>query len=379
MQCAYFDAAVCGSCTLMGQSYDEQLAGKDRHARHLLAAHRTIEWMPPVASRETGFRNKAKMVVGGSQQHPTLGILDAGGAGVDLRDCGILQPGLRAAFPALAEFIGLAKLEPYSVPRRRGELKNLILTESPAGELLLRFVLRTTEALPRIRKHLPALLERMPQLRVASANLLPEHKAVVEGAEEIPLTEQQTLTMEVNGIRMMLRPQSFFQTNTEIAAALYRQAREWVDEVGPSSVWDLYCGVGGFALHSALMDANSGAPGREVVGVEASAEAIESARLAARSMPGLRFVTSDATAFAVEHSGAPDLVIVNPPRRGIGSTLAEWLEGSGVRHVVYSSCNAQSLAKDLERMPSLLPVRARVLDMFPHTGHYEVITLLERR
>ena len=70
---------------------------------------------------------------------------------------------------------------------------------------------------------------------------------------------------------------------------------------------------------------------------------------------------------------------MNPPRRGIGAELSGWLEDSGVRHVVYSSCNAESLARDLAAMPSLAPTRGRVLDMFPNTGHYEVIVLLERR
>ena len=71
-------------------------------------------------------------------------------------------------------------------------------------------------------------------------------------------------------------------------------------------------------------------------------------------------------------------MIVNPPRRGIGEVLSRWLEASDVRHVVYSSCNAASLARDLAAMPSLRPRRAQVLDMFPQTTHYEVLTLLER-
>jgi 23S rRNA (uracil747-C5)-methyltransferase len=71
-------------------------------------------------------------------------------------------------------------------------------------------------------------------------------------------------------------------------------------------------------------------------------------------------------------------VIVNPPRRGIGPELAGWLEMSSVRHVIYSSCNAVSLARDLAAMPSLRPVTGRVLDMFPQTTHYEAMVLLER-
>ena len=69
---------------------------------------------------------------------------------------------------------------------------------------------------------------------------------------------------------------------------------------------------------------------------------------------------------------------MNPPRRGIGAQLAGYLEASSASHVVYSSCNAESLARDLAAMPSLRPVRAQLLDMFPQTTHYEVLTLLER-
>lgn len=372
MRCSYFDAALCRSCALMGQPYDVQLAGKQAACSELLAAHPDIAWLPPVASAESGYRNKAKWVVGGTVDEPTLGILDAEGRGVDIRECGLCTPGLMAAFPALAAFVTRARLTPYDVPRRRGELKYLIVTESPDGELMVRFVLRSTEPVARIRKHLPALRDELPRVRVVSVNLQPEHKAVLEGEEEIVLTEEATLPMRLGGVELHLRPRGFFQTNTAIAAALYRQAAAWVEELAPQSVWDLYCGVGGFALHSA-------APSRRVVGLETSTEAVTAARTsAARAGLEVTFEAGDATAFARSADAAPDLVIVNPPRRGIGADLAAWLERSGVRHVVYSSCNAASLARDLAAMPSLRPRRARVLDMFPQTRHYEVITLLAR-
>ena len=88
-------------------------------------------------------------------------------------------------------------------------------------------------------------------IAVLSVNLLREHVALIEGDEEIILTERQTLPMRVNGMSLHLRPQSFFQTNTQIAQAMYAQGREWVAQVQPRTLWDLYCGVGGFALHAA--------------------------------------------------------------------------------------------------------------------------------
>jgi len=358
----------------MGDPYPAQLAAKQRRAEELLEPFGVRTWHPAVASGERDYRNKAKMVVGGTVDHPTIGVLDADGHGVDLQACGICSPGHRAAFPVLARFITRARLTPYDVTTRRGELKHLIITESPDGELMVRFVLRSTEPLPRLRKHLPTLLAELPNARVVSANLLPEHKAVLEGAEEIMLTEQQTLPMRLNDVTMHLRPQSFFQTNTAIASALYAEARDWIRALGPDEAWDLYSGVGGFALH--LADGRTA-----VTGIETSVEAVASAELSRTdaALSRVRFAAGDATAFAVGAGAAPDLVIVNPPRRGIGAELAGWLERSDASHVLYSSCNAVSLAKDLAAMPSLRPVRARVFDMFPQTTHFEVMVLLERR
>ena len=275
--------------------------------------------------------------------------------------------------PVLAAFVSRAALAPYDVATRRGELKHLLVTANPDDELMVRFVSRSQEPVARIRKHLPWLHEQLPGLRLASVNLLPEHKAVLEGERELLLTDADSLPMRVNGLTLHLRPQSFFQTNTEIAAALYREARSWTEDLDVGSVWDLYCGVGGFALHLASAD-------RDVLGIETSAEAVASARASAAEagLTRVRFEAGDATDVALEAGTAPELLVVNPPRRGIGARLAGWVQTAPVRHVLYSSCNAVSLARDLRSMPSLRPVRARVMDMFPQTRHYEAIVLLER-
>ena len=373
MHCPYFDAGACRSCTLMGAPYAEQLTGKDRACRELLADHTDLRWLPPVAGPDVGYRNKAKMVVAGTVEAPTLGILDADGHGVDLRACGICSPGLRAALPVLAAFVTRARLTPYDVPTRTGELKHVLVTESPDSELMVRLVVRSREPLARVRKHLPALLAALPQARVVTLNLQPAHAAVLEGEEEIVLTPATTLRMRLPGATLHLPPQSFFQTSTVVGAALYREAARWVAGLAPTSVWDLYCGVGGFALHLA-------APGRTVTGVESSTEAVRGARTSARQagLDDVRFEVGDATAFALAAAAPPDLAVLNPPRRGTGPELARWLETSGVPHVLYSSCNADSLRRDLAAMPSLRPRLGRVLDMFPQTAHYEVLVLLER-
>ena len=378
MQCDYFDAGVCRSCTLMGQGYAAQLTDKQAAVAAVLAARVAPRaWDAPVASEESGFRNKAKLVVGGRRGAPTVGILDAAGRGVDLRHCGIHEPGLRDAVASLAVLLADSGLTPYDVPARQGELKHVLLTHSPDGELMARFVLRS----PGQRRRVEELVARArddlvgARLRVASLNLQPEHKAVLEGDDEELLTDDGTLLMRVGGLTLHLGTRSFFQTNTAVAARLYRQVADWVEGAGPDRVWDLYCGVGGFALHTS-------SPGRSVTGVEVSPEAIRSARRSA-SETGLgdtTFVASDATRYAVTAAAAdrPDLLVVNPPRRGLGAELAGWIEGSRVPHVVYSSCSATSLARDLAQMPSYGVAQARLFDMFPQTRHHEVAVLLAR-
>lgn len=392
MQCDYFNNQRCRSCTLINVPFNDQLALKEKITRAALQEFKHIDWLEPFASPAEQYRNKAKMVIGGTSGNISFGILDHEGFGVDLSECGILSPGITAAIPAVRRMIGTARVTPYQVPARQGELKHVLITESPEQRLMIRFVLRSTEAIPRIKNQLPRLLSELPAALVVSANLLPEHKAVTEGEQEVLLSDIESLPMRINEITLQLRPQSFFQTNTVVAAALYREFQQWCG--GTSGViWDLYSGVGGFAMHAATMHAatashTTGVPLR-IIGVESSTEAVRSANLAAEQLvlknkrTTIEFITGDAYNYArnstfTNPSAKADLVIVNPPRRGIGIKLATWLETNRVPQVIYSSCNPKSLAADLALMPSLHPVRMRMFDMFPQTKHVEVLCHLKR-
>jgi 23S rRNA (uracil747-C5)-methyltransferase len=388
VQCDYFDAGACRSCTLMGVPEQVQVADAQQRVAALLPT--VPHWTAPATGPAEGFRNRAKMVVSGTVEAPLLGILDGAGRGVDLVACGLYPPPVTAAMEPLRAFVTRAGLVPYDVPARRGELKHVHVTANDGGELVVRFVLRSTESLPRIRKHLPWLLEQLPGARVVSANLLPAHAALLEGDVEVPLTEHTRLPVRQGSVALLTRPQGFLQTNTDVAGQLYRQVAAWVDDLveaahphddgAPLRVWDLYCGAGGFALHVA-------GPGREVVGVETSEQAVAAARDAAAALgldgSSARFTAADATSWAEQQVAAPDVVVVNPPRRGLGDRLCAWLDGpaaeGGARHLVYSSCNPVSLARDLEALPGWVPVRGRLFAMFPQTEHAEVLVQLTRR
>lgn len=375
----------------------------------------TAAWLEPFASAPSHFRNKAKLAVSGTTHAPVLGLVDRFDNGTDLTSCPLHVNEIKAALAPLTRAITRMGLQPYSIVKRRGELKHVLITASTNGQLMVRFVLRSTAQLPAIRKGAPRLQSELPGLRVLSVNIQPRPAAILEGEREIILSQDSTLDMPlylpelgVDGVvvnnkksvlPLVLPPQSFFQTNSDVAAGLYAQARAWArdyaggqagvltgepgaggaypDAIQSSqSIWDLYCGVGGFALALAQ-------PGAQVLGVEVSAPAIDGARAAAAQLsltsPQVRFEAGDAS--VLDASGQvyghdkPDLLVVNPPRRGIGE-LAASIEDSGIQRVLYSSCNPASLTKDLEVMSSYRVRRARLFDMFPHTNHAEVLVEL---
>jgi len=372
--CHFYEIASCRSCRWLDQPYPVQLQCKDAELRKWLAPFLTegIRFESPVESPLSHFRNRAKMVVTGTQDAPVLGILGADGSGVDLQGCPLYPEPFRPMFAALVEFIRMAGLEPYDIAKRRGELKYLLINRSHFdGGMMLRFVLRSRAKIDAIRKHLPTLLAQMPSVKVVSVNLQPIHMAVLEGEQEIALTDQQALRDQLNDVPLYLRPKSFFQTNPFVAAALYATARAWAAELSARTIWDLFCGVGGFGLHCA---------GKDIVltGIEREAEAIACAERSAQEMglSHVRFMALEAAGFVAGESAAPDLVLVNPPRRGIGTDICCWLQRMAPDHLIYSSCNAESLAQDLALLPDYQLARVQQFDMFPHTAHYETLVLL---
>ena len=438
--CPLHSSGTCRSCPHQDVPLDLQLHRKQQRVAALLAsAARPVPdgaWLAPVASAPNRFRNKAKMVVSGRAASPILGVLGPDG-GIDLRECPLHVSEIEAALPALARTVSRLGLGPYDVRARRGELKHILVTASPDGDLMVRWVLRSHRHVERLRSALPGLREALPTLAVMSVNIQPVHQAIIEGEEELILTEDipwgdrllmrlrlpepdggaaagarasgttgigarsgeaavgaaagsasgrgaagvlvGTGTTRSPGIELplLLPTRSFFQTNTGVAEALYATATHWARDLsGGAEVWDLFCGVGGFALALA-------GPGRRVLGVEVSAPAIRGARESAALMglpsEEVRFEVGDARVLDPGGSAVPDLLVVNPPRRGIGTGLAKRIENSSAARVLYSSCNPVSLAADLEAMPSLRARRARLFDMFPHTDHAEVLVELVRR
>ncbi|MCP5146119.1 MAG: 23S rRNA (uracil(747)-C(5))-methyltransferase RlmC [Gammaproteobacteria bacterium] len=372
MHCQYFADDLCRSCAWLAKPYADQLTAKQHHLASLIDLDGVIV-EPPMASSPAGFRNKAKMGAFAVYGKPALGIVNHRGMPIDLTDCPLYPPDMQQLLHGVASWLGRTGIDIYDVERRRGELKFVLVTRSHAhADFMVRLVCRSEAPLAALRRHLPDLLAVWPSIKVVSLNIQPVHMAVLEGEREILLTDADAIADVFNGIAVQLPPGAFLQTNPAIASALYQTASEWVAPLQPDSVQDLFCGVGLFGLTCAP-------PGAELSGIETSACAVAAARQAA-SAAGIdaTFVVGDAVAdLGCQSPGKPSLVIVNPPRRGLGSALCAQLRDLAPPYLLYSSCNAKTLADDLALLVEYRLQRVRLFDMFPHTAHYETLALLK--
>lgn len=388
LSCLHFERGDCTSCQWLEQSYQNQLTEKEADLKRLIfpfILQNETEILPLVHSPISRFRNKAKMVVSGSVERPILGILKDQNdvqSGVDLTDCSLYPPSFSVLFPILKDFIARAGLIPYNIAKKKGELKYILITESQFNQsLMIRFVVRSEAKRALVERELPHLVEKLPKNSVVSLNIQPQHAAVLEGETEIFLTEHKVIEEHFNGIPLFIRPQGFFQTNPFVASQLYLTARQWIENLPIQKCWDLFCGVGGFGLHCAKALQDKGVD-VELTGIEISASAIASATKSAQrlGLEKVTFASLDSAQFALNEVGStPDLVIVNPPRRGIGKPLAEFLNDLGSPYLIYSSCNAQSMAKDFAALTNYELNKVQLFDMFPHTSHYETLTFLIKK
>jgi 23S rRNA (uracil747-C5)-methyltransferase len=281
-----------------------------------------------------------------------------------------MPPTFQSLFESLRGLVTEYEISPYNIGERRGELKHIILlSNADTSQVILRFILRSAGLVPRIRKLVGLLQDSFPWIRVVTCNIQPKHAAILEGADEIFLTQERQIRECFGDIPLYLSPQSFMQVTPEIAHKLYTRAQEFAQLHAPKMVLDLFCGVGGFALHTAKSASS-------LIGVEVSPSAIASAMRSAGEM-GLKntlFISADVDEFLRSYSGShPDLIIVNPPRRGLSKEAVAHIVSLAPQRILYSSCSPESFARDAQLLSGYTLERITPFDMFPMTMHCEVL------
>ena len=314
------------------------------------------------------------MVVTGTSAEPIIGLMGEENLdqGRKILECPIHHPRLNEVIQALPEFISQFNLIPYQIESRKGELKGLILFYSPlSDQMYLRFILRSKECVSRIQKLLPSLQKIFPFLTCVTANIQPIPHATLEGHEEIFITEQKWIEHGLDNLVFHLAPQAFVQTNTEVATQLYQTAADWIAELRPEKMLELFCGQGAFSFFAAKS-------AKQILGIEINEDAVKTANETAKKL-GLTHVSFQSMDAKNAPSIGADLILVNPPRRGLGESISIILQ-SQPEHLIYSSCSVTTLTKDLQILSDSYTIKkTNIFDMFPHTEHFEILALLERK
>ena len=285
--------------------------------------------------------------------------------------------GLNEILPILKKKLLEYKIYPYCLKEKKGELKYVILSKSQSHqEILIRFVIRSKESLDRLKKMATGLVRELSFVKVITANIQPEHKAIFEGDEEIVLTVEDKILHQFNDVFLTLGPRSFFQVTPSIAEKLYSSVGEIVKIHDVKSFLDLFCGVGAFSYFAAKSCL-------DVVGIEISKEAILCAQssLTLNKVSGnLAFKALDVEEFLQNQNNNYEAVLINPPRRGLNKSIIKDIMAQKPKLIIYSSCNAESLARDFGDFGQGYKILStQIFDMFPYTAHFETLMVMHRR
>jgi 23S rRNA (uracil1939-C5)-methyltransferase len=383
--CAHYPA--CGGCRFQDLAYDAQVLAKEAQVRDALVRIGGIPItdkqgppLEPIVPAEAQFfyRNKLEYSFTQTPSGPALGFHKAGrwDEVLEVERCWLTTDLGNAIRNAVRDWAREEGLVAYDQAEQTGYLRHLVVREGRnTGQVLVMLVTAPGEKFE--TGYFVEVLRRFPEVRSI-------HWAVNEQPSEVTnlpsrlLWGEEAIEEEILGLRFRLRPNAFLQTNTQMAERLYELAIEYAGLSGSETVYDLYCGTGTIGLALARNALS-------VWGVEISEEAVacalENADL--NAIGNAAFFAGNvgqSLEELAERAGPPDVVVVDPPRAGLAGKALKRTGALGASRIVYVSCNPTTLASDVKVLRGEYGyelVRARAVDMFPHTPHVETVALLE--
>lgn len=374
--CPYYGR--CGGCDFRHMSYEEELWAKRARVQDALTriggAEVTVEEILG-AEQPLHYRNKSIYPISPVGE---VGFYRARSHQVvNVEHCLIQKPEADALAQAVRDYIARFQVEPYNEATGRGLLRHLYVRTSCRGESLACLLINGSR--------LPHEQEVVDMLRAAAPGVcgvvLGENTRrgnAILGDRYRTLWGRDYLTDTLCGLELRLSVPSFYQVNHDQAQRLYEKALEYAGLTGRELAVDLYCGAGTITQVLARR-------ARHVIGGEIVPEAIRDAEDSARrnGVENVEFLCGDASRLAEElrqRGLRPDVICVDPPRKGLAPDVVEAAASMTPGRIVYVSCDPATLARDVARFAPLgyRPVRACAVDLFPGTAHVETVCLLSK-
>mgnify|MGYP006282516289 CR=1 FL=1 len=395
-RCRYVD--TCGGCAWQHVDYDAQLEAKRQSVEEAFEHQGGFEAfeVPPVIGADHIYYYRNKMdfdfsadrwltpdEIDTGKEFDTdfaLGLHVPGNffKVLDLQECHLQSIWSADFVNALRDFVKARDWAPWDIRDHEGFLRHLVIRIGErTGEVMVNLVTNGFEE------------ERMDELSGFIQSDFPEVTTFINtihtGKSQNPEGDARTIFGpgvihdEIGPCRFQISPQAFFQTNTRQAETLYEVARDYAELQPDDVLYDLYCGAGTISIFMADQV-------ERVVGVEMVEAAVENARTNAELNDATNAVFESGdlkdvfTPDFVERHGAPDVLIVDPPRAGMHKDVIAQIAELRPERFVYVSCNPQTQARDLDRLREIYRIEAmQPVDMFPHTPHIENVVKLRAR
>ena len=374
-------AKLCGGCDFWHMDYAEETRLKAERVRSCLnrIGGENLKQIPILSAPTCcGYRNKAQYPVSSRKGRAYAGFFKAGTHSVVENDrCLILPPEMDQVKDIVIGHMNYFRIPAYEETEHKGLVRHIYVRRGVVSKQVLVCLSVNGRKLP----HTPELVEALKKVTGFTTLVLSVNTKkgnTILGDEFITLYGPGTIEDTLCGLTFRLSPRSFYQVNHHQAQRLYQAAIEQAGITKEDTVLDLYCGVGTITL------AMAGAAGK-VIGVEVVPQAVEDAKENARrnGIENAEFFCGDAgqAALELERKGIrADVVVVDPPRKGLNADTIEALSRFAPRRIVYVSCDPATLARDV----ALLKARGYTLknalaaDLFPRCAHVESVVCLEK-
>lgn len=372
----------CGGCVFWHMNYEEELAAKAQRVADALRriGGFPVEQVPITGSpEETGYRNKAQYPVGMVQGKPEAGFFrQRTHQVVPVENCRIQTEAADRARETVVRWMRKYEIPVYDETTHQGLVRHIyVRTAKATGQVLVCLTINGDSV-----AHKKELVENLgTNVDNLAAVCLSIHKKpgnAVLGDRFVNLYGPGYIEDVLCGLRFRLSPRSFYQVNHDQAEQLYEAAVQQAGLTGKETVLDLYCGTGTISLILAK------AAGK-VVGVEIISQAIEDAKENAKrnQVENAEFLCADAAQAAkhfAETGVRPDVIVVDPPRKGLDEEVVHAMAEMAPDRIVYVSCDPATLARDAKRLheQGYELTSAQAFDMFPKCAHVETVVLMSK-
>jgi 23S rRNA (uracil1939-C5)-methyltransferase len=374
----------CGGCQLQHLSYEGQLEYKRKLVEDVLTRIGKLEDVPVLSTLGMGeepwrYRNKAQVPVGERNGRIITGFYQKRSHEiVEMDSCIITGDTNDDAVQAVKEIVNQYNISAYNEEKHKGILRHIIARYGKTtGDLMIVLVTNGQE-LPQRKKIVEDIRNALPEIKSIVQNVNSKRTNVIFGEETRVLWGAEYIYDFIGDIKFAISARSFYQINPDQTKVLYDQALQYAELNGDETVIDAYCGIGTISLFLAQK-------AKKVYGVEIVPEAIEDARRNAElnNIHNAEFAVGKSEDVIPEwkkQGVTPDVIVVDPPRKGCDEELLKTIIEMKPKRVVYVSCNPATLARDLRILEDggFKTVEVQPVDMFPQTTHVEAVVKLER-